>query len=164
MKSNINVSPVSCSLAFEEAVNRFLDGELPFDEQPAVFSHLARCPDCRRMVDGVLRFRSVSRRERIRVPPAVDRAFFKRLEQHKRKNLVTGGKRRSLWNTRRLVSLKSAVIAAIVLVSLGLLLPMAVEDNRSSSNVHGVTEQVEFRDVIYVIYPGVTVEAAKVEL
>lgn len=164
MNPNLNLSQRPCTERLEEAVNRFLDGDLPSDDQPGVFAHLARCSECRRMVDGVLRFRSMSRRERIRVPPAVDEAFFQKLEKHQRQNHVRHAPRRFPRHKRRLVSLRSAVVAAIVLLSLGLLVPLGSQKESIRYNVRGVTEKVEFRDVIYVIYPGVTVEAAKVEL
>ena len=71
----------TCSHAMEEALNLYMDGELPFAEQPVLFAHLATCDPCRRMLGAMMEFRRMSRQEVCPVPPAVDEAFFRRLDE-----------------------------------------------------------------------------------
>jgi anti-sigma factor RsiW len=146
----------------EEQVHAFLDGELGVHLQSEVFAHLASCARCRATVNDVLRFRQLSRQEYLPVPPAVDEEFYRRLEQHKVQNerWDRAADRRPLWHRSRVISLRTAVVAAGVLLGIGFLAP-SVPKQAQSFIVRGETEQVEFRDVIYVIYPGLTVEAAK---
>lgn len=155
-----------CDPQIENLVHTFLDGELPVEHQPRVFAHLAECRACRRIVNSMLQFRQVMRQEYLPVPAAVDEAFFRKLEQHKalnqRRDRVED--RQPLWQARRLVSLRLAVFTGIVLLGLGLLFPRAEKQTANASFIHAETEHVEFRDVIYVIYPGLTVEALKLEL
>ena len=115
------------------------------------------------MLTNVLQFRQISRQEHLPVPPTVDEGFFQKLEQHKqqknRRDRVA--ERRPLWQTRRLVSLRTAVVAGALLLGLGLLVPSSPAPGVDARfYVSGEAERVEFRDVIYVIYPGVTVEAS----
>ncbi|HEX7069934.1 MAG TPA: hypothetical protein VF190_03970, partial [Rhodothermales bacterium] len=103
-----------------------------------------------------------SRQEYLPVPPAVDEDFFRRLEQHKVQNerWDRAEDRRPLWQRRKVISLRTAVVAAGILLGIGFLAP-TIPEEAPVLFVRGETEQVEFRDVIYVIYPGLTVEAAK---
>lgn len=148
---------------FEERVQRFLDGELPGAYEPEVFAHLASCMCCRAMFNHVMRFRNLTREENLAVPPGVDIEFFRKLEHHKRQlgRFDRANDRRPLWHSRRLVSLRTAVLAAVMLIGVGLLMPSSTGEAARSFGVRAETETVEFRDVIYVIYPGLTVEAAK---
>lgn len=150
-------------VALEELVHSFLDGELNREQQPDVFAHLADCTVCRDTVDNVMRFRQISRQKHLPVPPVVDEEFLRKLERHKVQNRRRDRieERRPLWQTRRLVSLRTALLAGGFLLGVGLLVPAVPKQAAQSFVVRGETEQVEFRDVIYVIYPGLTVEAAK---
>ena len=147
----------------EEHVHAFLDGELPVERHGEVFSHLADCAACRETFNSVLRFRQMSRQEHLPVPPSVDEGFFRRLEQHKIQNdrRDRAADRRPLWQRRRLISVRTALLTGGLLIGLGLLVPSAPNHAVQNFMVRGETERVEFRDVIYVIYPGVTVEATK---
>lgn len=153
----------SSHAAQEEMVNLFLDGELPIELQARVFSHLADCDQCRTLIHRVMGFRQVSRQEYLHVAPAVDVEFFRKLESHKLQatRLDRSLDRRPLWQRRRLVSLRTAIVLAAIFICLGLFMPAGQKEVGSRLLVHGETESVEFRDVIYVIYPGLTVEATR---
>ena len=58
------------------ALNAFIDGDLSVEEQPAMFTHLAECTSCRQQLEGVMKFRRMSRLENLVVPPALDAAVF----------------------------------------------------------------------------------------
>ena len=161
-----------CGLAFDEALTLYVDGELAFEHQPALFAHLVECAHCRHVLDGVMKFRRISRLEHLSVPASVDDAFFKRLDQHKAgsRRVDRAAERKPLWQARTPVSLRLGMMAAGVIFLLGLFIPLrAAEDNRVYQ-VAGEEERVEFpepvrlhREAVYVFYPGVTVEASKAE-
>ena len=144
-----------------------MDGELPFSRQPALFSHLADCADCRYTLNAVLAFRRMSRQEVLEVPPAADDAFFKRLDAVKRRGAPDrGSARRTLWQVRTPVSLGVAAIAALTLFLAGLFMP--VQSTRAGAEVvvQGTVERVDLSrqvrsEAVYVFYPGLVVEAAK---
>lgn len=158
----------SCSASQEEALHAYLDGELPFGRQPALFSHLADCADCRHTLNAVLAFRRMSRQEVLDVPPAADDAFFKRLDAIKRRGAPDrGSARRTLWQVRTPVSFGMAALAALTLFLAGLFMP--VQSTRAGSEVvvQGTVERVDLNrrvrpEAVYVFYPGLVVEAAKV--
>ncbi len=155
----------------EEALNLYLDGELSAEMQPLLFAHLSACDTCRRRFDAVLRFRQMSRQEYLVVPPSVDDAFFEKLAQHRTMSLRVdrAADRRPLWNLRAPVTLRSALLVAIVLFFIGVMLPgSTTPENASSGKVMGEEERVEFADLeltprrleaVYVFYPGLTIEA-----
>jgi anti-sigma factor RsiW len=166
--------PGCCSGSFEEAMNLFVDGELPFDRQPALFAHLVACDDCRRMMDSVMRFRRISRQEHLAVPTAVDDLFMKRLAHQKETSLRVdrAADRSPLWHARTPVSLRTAAAVAAVVFVVGLLLPAKRPSAPPANLVNGLQERVEFldrqaspllREAVYVFYPGLTVEATKGE-
>jgi hypothetical protein len=155
----------------EEALNLFVDGELPLDEQRPLFAHLADCTACARTLDGLLKFRRISRQEHLGVPPAVDEAFFQRLDRAKatHQHVDRAADRRPLWNARTPVSLRAAAVVAVLVFFAGLFVPRAEPVLRPLGTVIGEEERVEFVDVsappsreaVYVFYPGLTVEAQK---
>ncbi len=156
-----------CTDSMEELLNLYVDGELSFAQQPALFAHLAACAPCRRTLDSVLRFRRISRQEHLAVPPAVDDEFMKRLAE--RRHMSRGADRevarRPLWQARTPVSLRVAVAAAVLVFLTGLLLPLSQQPVQAARLVIGQQEQVELAayrdaDAVYVFYPGLTVEAA----
>lgn len=159
-----------------EAVHAFADGELPLEVQPAVFSHLATCAECRRTLDSVLHFRRLSRQERIVVTPAADAAFLERLQQHKaRKEAVNRSEdRQPLWRIRTSFSLRTGVLAMLFVFCLGLIVPSDRSESEESaaplSLVEGFQEPIfpsqdstDDRGMLYVFYPGLTVEADRFE-
>lgn len=158
----------------EEDLNLYLDGELPVDVQADLFSHLSGCSQCREVMDSVLMFRRMSRQEYVVLPPAADDEFFKRLARIKnageRQN--RSEEREPLWNSRRSVSIKSAVFAVFAVFILGLLLPRTEGPEMMTALVEFEEELVDLdREVkpqvlqsyIHVFVPGLTVEANKDE-
>ena len=154
----------------EEMLSLYVDGELPSAAQPALFAHLASCETCRQTLAATLEFRRFSRQETITVPPAVDEAIMKRLAQRKSTHDRTdrAAQRRPLWQARIPVSLRAAAALGLVAFFTGLLVPNRVAhapEVEVTSTVHGEEERVRFYDpvrvaeAVYVIYPGLTVEA-----
>jgi len=155
----------------EEALNLFLDGELPNEDQPLLFAHLATCDRCRRLMGAMMEFRRMSRQEATPVPPAFDEAFLHRLNQiqNRSRRVDRYMDRRPLWQVRASVSLRVATMAAVFLFVAGLLFPQDIGEPLTRSSVVGQEEQVEFfetirfpREAVYVFYPGLTVEAPKI--
>lgn len=154
-----------CTTDVEDMIHLYVDGELAFDLQPLLFAHLATCEDCRRVFESVLYFRQAIRLEHLPVPPAADDAFFKRLAKHRRRDRRVDrvADRRPLWQRRAPVSLGVAVVVAIVVFGAGLLLQMPPS---KPVYVEGMQERVELPDLplteqVYVVWPGLTVEAEK---
>ncbi len=171
MHTRAGASP--CPGAMEEALNLYLDGELSSEMQPFLFAHLSVCASCRRRFDAVLKFRRMSRQEYLVVPPSVDDAFFEKLAQHKKVALRVdrASDRRPLWNLRTPVSLRSALIVALVLFLVGVMLPGSTTYGDRAAEVLGEEERVEFVDLelppsrfeaVYVFYPGLTIEAKQI--
>lgn len=160
-----------CNGDMEEALHLYLDGELPFEEQPLLFAHLAECDQCRHLMGSMMTFRRMSRQEAFPVPPAVDEAFFQRLNlvKSRSKRVDRYMDRRPLWQVRAPISLRAAAMAAVVVFVAGLMFPHDIGDRIVSTTVQGEEEQVEYINVIrippeavYVFYPGLTVEAPKI--
>lgn len=160
-----------CSPEMVEALNLFVDGELATSRQAEFFAHLATCDSCRHTLDSVMRFRRYGRMEQLVVPPATDDAFFKRLAQHKgsRMRLDRAADREPVWRLQTRISIRAAMLAAIVLFITGLLLRVEPPRSPSVFFVSGGEERVEFpqtpgvREAVYVFYPGLTIEASKAE-
>lgn len=155
----------------EEALSLYVDGELALEAQPALFTHLSSCVSCRKTLAAVLEFRRLSRREAVAVPPAVDDAIMGRLAQRKatRERIDRVAERRPLWQARMPVSFRAAVAAVLFVFVAGLLIPTNVEPAAvvPAAGVQGEEERVRFperipvAEAVYVIYPGLTVEAYK---
>lgn len=147
----------------EETLHHYVDGELPFEEQPVLFAHLSACPHCRMLLEGVLQFRRMSRQERIAVPPAADEAFLKRLACHKA-NRPSAERR-----PRRALFRRVAVAVAVVLFLVGVFFPLQAGEESASVATAVEEEQVAppafepTRAALYVFYPGLTVEAERDE-
>lgn len=155
----------TCGDAMEEALNLYMDGELSFAGQPVLFIHLATCDQCRRTLSAMMEFRRMSRQEMFPVPPAVDEAFFHRLEEisGRSRRVDRYMDRRPLWQSRASVSLRVATIAAVVVFGAGLFFPPTIGEPLSATRVEVQEERIEFYPLVpvYVITPGVTVEAPK---
>ncbi len=156
-----------------DALHSFLDGELSVASQPALFAHLSTCSSCREELEGVMKFRRMSRMENLTVPPALDAALFKRLQKHKAmiKKIDRAGDRRPLWNARAAVSLRATVVTAMLIFLTGLLIPVNNQNiaRNNSGTVTATDEFIEFADLdlksststVYVFYPGLTIEEAQ---
>ena len=151
--------------AFEEDLNLYLDGELPFDRQRALFAHLAEDDADRARFNALILFREWSRKERIALPPAVDDTFLKRVAERQRLHarVDRSRDRRPLWQARRRMPVWSITTMAIVVFLLGTMLQSG---NQAAGKVIDVTQEVERVQLEqvpplvphFVIYPGLTVE------
>lgn len=161
-----------------EALHLFLDGELTVAKQPDLFTHLATCNECRTELEGVMKFRRMSREETLTVPPSVDVAMFKRLQKHKHamRQIDRASDRRPLWNTKTAVSIRVTVVTAMLVFLTGLLIPGNTQEVLTQDVqipiygqegiVTGTDEFIEFANLdlrsntstVYVFYPGLTVE------
>ncbi len=137
----------------EELLNLYLDGELPLDQQGALFAHLAESRAARAQFGALLAFRLATRLDANPVAPAVDEALFQRID-----GLRAGPARNRAEDRepvrvlRRRVTLGTALALVALVVALGALVPgpPPVETVR--------VVPVEHAEPVYVIYPGVTVE------
>ncbi len=161
---------MSCSEQQEEALHLYMDGELPFEDQPLLFAHLACCDQCRSVMGMMLEFRRMSRQESFPVPASVDEAIFERLQEVKNRSTRRDRywDRRPLWQVRASVSLRAAALAAVMLFGAGLMFPQNAGMPVMTEAVTVEAEQVEMmstiripQEVLYVFYPGLTVEAPK---
>ncbi len=165
-----------------EALHAFLDGELSVTDQSDLFGHLAVCSDCRQELEGVMKFRRMSRSENLTVPPALDAAMFKRLQKHKTMmtRIDRADDRRPLWNAKTAISLRTTVVTAMFLFLAGLFVPAdTFEEYPSQTPVYqveglvtGSDELIQFSDMdvlpgtnyVYVFYPGIDVEALSADV
>ena len=161
----------ACNPAMEEALNLYADGELDAAAQPALFAHLAGCVTCRHTLAALLEFRRVSRQELMLVPAAADDAFFQRLDDLKRRTdrVDRVAERRPLWQRRPRISLSLAACLALLLLGLGTLVPRST-DTVVQPRIEVLEERIEFAplvpvrgEAVYVFYPGLTVEATKLD-
>lgn len=152
----------------EEELNLFLDGELSFDRQADLYSHLAEHPESRSFMDSILLFRRMSRQEFIAVPPAADDEFFDRLATLKasKSQIDRVQDREPLWNLRKSISMRTALATVVAVFMVGLLLPIS-NTTDATSFLEQEEERVFFdipqtrvlQSYIYVFVPGLTIEA-----
>lgn len=156
----------------EENLTLYLDGELPFDAQAELFAHLAFCSACREAMDATLHFRRLSRQESMPVPVSVDEAFFKRLAEQKNRSdklkVERAVDRSPLWRMKKPVSLGAAIVATVLIFTVGLLVPAEHQVVEAAALVSAEQEFVEFPEMdylrektVYVFYPGLEVEATQ---
>ena len=167
---------------FREALNLYVDGELPVEEQPALFAHLSACASCRCQLESVLQFRRLVQAERVAVPPAADEAFMQRLTAHKKQRPEKPSDAPIRARRRRPLAAMAAVAAVLALFMMGVLArPQTALDSTqegrsraSSTAIEGSASSPAKRSpdaprpavrlqAIYVFYPGLTVEAERKE-
>ncbi|WP_420454910.1 anti-sigma factor family protein [Rubrivirga sp.] len=146
----------------EILLNEYVDGELNPSRQPELFGHLAACAGCRAQFDALLAFRLAARQEPLAVPASADAALFARLDHLRRQSRRAPDRRaeRSAVRQalRRRVSVGAMLAVAGMAVWVGSVLapspaPPAPDDR--------VVEAVLEDGALYVIDPGVTVEAPR---
>ena len=155
----------TCSPEMEEALNLYMDGELSLTEQPVLFAHLSTCDPCRHILGAMMEFRRMSRQEVCLVSPALDEAFFRRLDEISgRSHRVDRYQdRRPLWHSRATVSIRVAALASVLLFCAGFFFPQTAGEPLVAKHVELQEERVVpvVIEPVYVITPGVTVEALK---
>lgn len=151
----------------DESVDLYLDGEFPLEREAQLFRHLASCSACRTHLNGVLAFRRVSREEYIEIPPWADDELLVRIDARRRARERTSQLHtsQSLWSASTTVTVRSLVlvVAAVVLSAV-----LFVERIPSTGRIIVEQERVQFGNAdtapgseIYVIYPGLTIEAER---
>ena len=176
MPDNPNISDTqgaACSLDGSDVLHRYLDGELSLDVQLELFEHMADCEGCRRMMESVLAFRRMSRQEYLAYPPAADDVFFERLALLKTRTEQVDREedRKPLWNSRRSISLRSALALASIVFLIGLLVPMPARTDYATALIQFEVERVQFEPTdsvviespIYHWVDGITVEATRAD-
>lgn len=150
--------------AAEMWLNEYVDGELDGALQPALFGHLAGCAGCRAQFDALLAFRLAARQEPLAVPASADAALFARLDDLRRTSRRAPDRRaeRGAWGgaLRRRVSVGATLAVAGLAVVIGLV--FAPRDPAPAPVTERVVETVLSDGTLYVIDPGVTVEAPRV--
>ena len=152
----------------EEAVNLFIDGQMAFAEQSRLFAHMAECEDCRRTMGAMMEFRRMSRQESLLVPPALDETILTRLELARQRTNFRDRywDRRPLWNARATLSLRTGAMLAVLLFGAGFLFPHETgptDVEVPSVQVVEVPSEARVVNVLYVFYPGLTIEASRSE-
>ncbi|MEM6286195.1 MAG: zf-HC2 domain-containing protein [Bacteroidota bacterium] len=154
----------------EGLLNEYIDGELAPTRQPELFTHLATCAECRMQFDALLAFRLGARQESLAVPPSADAALFARLDTLRR----TPGRRAAPDRAaeraplggalRRRVSVGAMLAVAAVAVIVGsALTPPEPTAQAPAAPQDRVVEAVLEDGALYLIDPGITVEAERAE-
>ncbi len=153
-----------------QALHLYLDGELHAHEQPWLFCHLADCETCRRLMDAVMEFRRMSRRDVCEVPPDVDHAIFEELKKSATRSNRRDRywDRRPLWQVRQTVSLRTGMLCALLLFGAGLLFPHDTGVLPDDSVVTEMPEELQMgasyvNNVLYVMTPGLVIEASQAD-
>ncbi|WP_412063542.1 anti-sigma factor family protein [Rubrivirga sp. IMCC45206] len=153
---------IPCSDDAEMLLNEYVDGELDRALQPALFSHLAACAGCRAQFDALLAFRLAARQEPLAVPATADTALFARLDQMRRQSRRApdrAAERAPLGGAlRRRVSVGALLAVAGLAVAIGTVLSPSPAVAEAPDRV---VEAVLSDGTLYVIDPGVTVEAER---
>lgn len=159
----------SACQAWPEEAQLYLDGELPFERQPALFAHLSSCAACRREFTAVLLFRDLSREERVALPSLVDDELLSRIDRRRGLSTRWGTDRDRLplWDRRPAVKVRTLVVTLSLFFMLGALFEGGV--GRASGldlHIRQEVEAVQFDARTqplphFVIYPGLMVEESR---
>ena len=159
-------APPCTDEAAEILLNEYVDGELNPARQPDLFAHLATCADCRSQFDALLAFRLGARQEALAVPATADAALFARLDGLRRStNRRAAPDRRAdrapLGGAlRQRVSVGAMLaVAAVAIVVATVLSPTETPAAPQERVVEAVLEDGS----LYLIDPGITVEAERTE-
>ena len=142
----------------EVLLNEYLDGELEAGRQPDLFAHLATCADCRAQFDAMLAFRLAARQEPLPVPATADAALFSRLDRIRRVSRRMPDRRDDRAPLGGALRRRVSVGAMLAVVGLAIVVGSVL----SPSPVQGRIVETVLRDgALYVIDPGITVEAPR---
>ncbi len=152
----------------EESVHLYLDGELSAGAQPGLFVHLADCEACRSIMNAMMGFRRMSRREAIQVPPVADERVLARLEKSKKGRISRDRyyERRPLWQSRATVSFRVGAALAALFFALGAMIQHHSGAGKEPEPLR-LEQQADLRlsgahtKLVYVLYPGLLVEARR---
>lgn len=161
-------------VGFDEALNLYFDGELPYEAQPRLFVHIATCDPCRLQFNTLLAFRESVQAERLSVPPVVDEQIMSRLDRRKGMPRIRNRRldRPTLWQPQAKLPYQVTALMVGIALLFGILYFTEVQRNQHLAfdapllPVHQVIEaprpvppapQALQVDQVYVFYPGLTV-------
>lgn len=156
---------MAADFSLDEMVHLYADGELPFEQHAALFAQLAADAEARLLLESIMQFRRMSRQEGFAVTPAMDAAFMQRLARKRRTMPRTerAPARRSLWQRRTRLTLRSATLLALMLLLVGFFgaRPTASQAPQPvfERAVESLSESPVVMSAQYVFSPGVVVEA-----
>ncbi|MEP0545347.1 MAG: zf-HC2 domain-containing protein [Rhodothermales bacterium] len=139
----------------EDLLNLYIDGELPLDQQGALFAHLAESREARVQFNALMAFRLATRMDANPVAPAVDEALFQRIDGLRAGQQQAVGRaedRRPFRALRRRVTIGTT----LALMALVLVIRALVPGPPPTETVRFIS--VEHVEPVYVMWPGVTVE------
>ncbi len=167
--NRLDTEAASKSVCDVAALMLFLDGELALSQQSDLFSHLSGCSTCRRVMNGTLDFRRITREERFDVPSWSDDALYRRVDACRHQYIASSTKHRraSAWSLRTTVSVRSIVIGLTIVVITTVLF-VSRTGERNTSRGSSFAEQVDLKgpsigagEAIYVFYPGLVIEGRR---
>ena len=150
----------------EMLLNLYVDGELSSARQAELFAHLATCAECRTQFNALLAFRLAARQEALTVPPAADEAVFAQIDRLRRAAHPAPDRAAERRRTplRQRVPVGTALLAALVIVAIGLFVRPAPMAEAETAPPYRLTETVtDDGNALYIIDPGITVEVEKLE-
>ena len=150
----------------ELLLNLYVDAELSSAGQAELFAHLATCAGCRTQFNALLAFRLAARQEALIVPPAADEAVFAQIDRLRRASHPApdraAERRRISAPLRQRVPVGTALLAAVVIVAIGLFVRPAPVAEAPAAPAYRLTETVtDDGNALYIIDPGITVEVEK---
>jgi TonB family protein len=101
--------------AFENQVQQWHDGELPNDNQTALFHHLAECEQCRQLLHDLNHMRQWAQQAPLDFPEDLDRPFFQ-IWSSQRADPVSATATEPFWKRR--IALPAPLIAAMLVILL----------------------------------------------
>jgi TonB family protein len=99
--------------AFENQAQQWHDGELPYENQAALFHHLAECEQCRRLLHDLKNIRQWAQQAQLDFPEDLDRPLFQ-VWSSQRADPVSSTATKPFWKRR--IALPAPLIAAMLLL------------------------------------------------
>ena len=101
---------MSCA-EIESKLDLLMDGELPANDDTAVFQHLAQCPECRRYMSTYAHIRGAIRREAVAVPASLDARILKG-------STAANQREKKVWQNTIDIPIPLAAAAVVCLIAL----------------------------------------------
>lgn len=148
----------------EVLLNEYLDGELDPARQPELFGHLAACAACRSQFDAMLTFRLAARQEPLPVPATADAALFARLDRVRRTSRQMPDRRADRAPLGGALRRRVSVGAMLAVAGLAIVVGSVLAPSPAPAAPQERVVETVLRDgALYLIDPGVTVEATRAE-
>lgn len=153
--------PPCADEAAELLLNEYLDGELDPADQPELFGHLAECAGCRAQFDAMLAFRLAARQEPLAVPATADAALFARLDRVRRVNDRAPDRRADRAPLGGALRRRVSVGAMLAVAGLAIVIGSVLASSPPPPAPERIVETVLRDGALYLIDPGITVEAPR---